>query len=281
MEKILYAIWRDPRVDPEAFSRRLREEAAPRLIEMGARGLQINVVDSVVAPAKGLVRVATRPQMEAVAHLWVDSAIAKFRQPFDAVLEAAAHRVAGYLVSESNPVVNTDRRAPEGERTYGFSQCVFIKRPLRLTIEAWIDAWHNHVTPVAIDCQANFFYAANVFVRPLTHAAPAYDAMVEECMVPDAMTDQTAFFDRERDPKKAEDNRRRMVEAAMLVTDADGIDVIATSQYIFKWPRLVSRARRAISRSISASPDARRSSAAAAPGWAKPVRWRWPRRVFR
>lgn len=238
MEKVLYAIWRDPRVDPDAFSRALREEAAPRLLALGARGLQINVVDAAVAPAQGLVRVATRPQMEAVAHLWVDSAIAKFRRPFDEVLEAASHRIAGYLVSESNPVVNIDHRAPPGERTYGVSQCVFIKRPQRLSADAWIDAWHNHTTPVAIECQGNFFYAANVFVRALTHAAPAYDALVEECLPPEAMTDPTVFFDRGRDFKKAEDNRRRMYEAAALVTDSDGIDVIATSQYVFKWPSL-------------------------------------------
>jgi len=238
MEKIVYALWRDPRIEPEAFSLALREQAAPALLRLGARGLQINIVDETVNPAQGLVRVATRPQMEAVAHLWVDSTIAKFRRPFDEALEAAAHRIAGYLVSESNPVVNTEHRAPPGERTWGFSQCVFIRRPLRLTQEAWIDAWHNYTTPVAIECQGNFFYAANVFVRPLTHAAPAYDALVEECLPPEAMTDPTVFFDRGRDPEKAEDNRRRMVEAATLVTDADGIDVIATSQYIFKWPSL-------------------------------------------
>src|SRR5690348_12037015 len=111
MEKLVYAIWRDPRVSPQDFSRALREEAASKLLKLGARGLQINVVDDTVAPAKGLVRVATRPQMEAVAHIWVDSAIAKFRKPFDEVLEAASHRIAGYLVSESNPVVNVDHRA--------------------------------------------------------------------------------------------------------------------------------------------------------------------------
>jgi hypothetical protein len=238
MEKVVYAVWRDPRDTPEEFSHRLREEAAPALLALGARGLQINVVDAVVAPARGLVRVATRPQMEAVVHLWVDSAIKTFRQPYDQVLEAASGRIAGYLVSESNPVVNDDHRAPPGERTHGFSQCVFIARPKRLSPEAWIDAWHNHVTPVAVECQGNFFYAANVVIRPLTHAAPAYDALVEECMQPEAMADPTVFFDRGRDPEKARDNARRMYEAAALVTDIDGIDVIATSQYIFKWPGL-------------------------------------------
>ncbi len=238
MEKVIYALWRDVRDTPAEFSRKLREVAAPKLLELGARGLQINVVDDLVAPAKGLVRVATRPQMEGVVHLWVDSAIDIFRKAYDEVLESISGRIAAYLVSESNGVVNTDYRAPPGQRTHGFSQCVFIVRPKKTTPEEWIETWHNQTTPVAIECQGNFFYAANVVIRPLTHAAPAYDALVEECMQPEAMTDPTVFFDRGRDPEKAKDNARRMYEAAALVTDVDKIDVLATSQYVFKWPSL-------------------------------------------
>lgn len=238
MEKVVYALWRKPGEDRAAFAKRLVDETGPQLLALGARGLQLNVIDAVVEPAKGLVRVATRPQMDAVVHLWLDSAIAAFRKPYDEVLEKTSERIAGYLVSESNPVVNTTQRAPEGQRTPGFSQCVFITRPQGLTSEAWIDVWHNVTTPVAIECQGNFFYAANVIVRPLTHAAPAYDALVEECLPDEAMTDPTVFFDRGRNPEKAVDNRRRMMEAAALVTDVNQIDVIATSQYIFRWPRL-------------------------------------------
>ena len=238
MEKVIYALWRKPHEDRDAFAKRLVNETGPQLLKLGARGLQLNVIDAVVAPAKGLVRVATRPQMDAVVHLWVDSAIATFRKPFDDALENASERIAGYLVSESNPVVNTTHRAPVGLRTPGFSQCVFITRPNGMTAESWIDVWHNVTTPVAIACQGNFFYAANVIVRPLTHAAPAYDALVEECLPDEAMTDPTVFFDRDRNPEKAVDNRRRMMEAAALVTDVAQIDVIATSQYIFRWPRL-------------------------------------------
>jgi hypothetical protein len=235
MEKVIYAVWRDVRDSQAEFSRKLREVAAPQLLALGARGLQINVVDEAVASAN-TVRIATRPQMEGVVHLWVDSAINMFRKPYDEVLESVSGRIAGYLVSESNGVVNNDYRAPPGERTHGFSQCVFIVRPKKTTPEEWIEKWHNETTPVAIECQGNFFYAANVVIRPLTYAAPAYDALVEECMQPEAMTDSTVFFDRGRDPEKAKDNQRRMYEAAALVTDVDKIDVLATSQYIFKWP---------------------------------------------
>src|SRR4051812_35581708 len=110
MEKVVYAVWRKGGEDRETLAKRLVNETGPQLLKLGARGLQLNVIDPVVEPAKGLVRVATKPQMDAVVHLWVDSAITTFRKPFDEALETASSRIAAYLVSESNPVVNTTRR---------------------------------------------------------------------------------------------------------------------------------------------------------------------------
>ena len=99
MEKVLYVLWRDPRVSEDAFARRLRGELADRLLEAGARGLHVNVADAAVQPAAALRQVATRPQMDAVLSLWVDSAIARFRRPFDELVEPAAGRMAAYLVT--------------------------------------------------------------------------------------------------------------------------------------------------------------------------------------
>ena len=102
MEKIIYALWRDPRDTRAEFSRKLREDAAPKLLALGARGLQVNVVDDVVLGANTF-RVATRPQMEGVIHLWVDSAINMFRKPYDAVLEAVS--AASPAIWSANPMV--------------------------------------------------------------------------------------------------------------------------------------------------------------------------------
>src|SRR5476649_271951 len=67
MEKVVYALWRDMRDTREEFSRKLREVAAPKMLALGARGLQVNVVDDVVLGANTF-SVATRPQMEGVVH---------------------------------------------------------------------------------------------------------------------------------------------------------------------------------------------------------------------
>lgn len=64
MEKVLYILWRDPRVSEDTFARRLRGEVAERLLATGARGLQVNVVDAAVRPAAGLRQTNTHPAVD-------------------------------------------------------------------------------------------------------------------------------------------------------------------------------------------------------------------------
>ena len=236
MEKIVYILWRDPQTSSEEFSHILRTEVADRLLALGARGLQVNVPDQAVQSAARLRQVNTRPQIDGFLSLWVDSAIEQFRRPFDAVIETAAARLAGYLVTESQPIRNTRFPAVPGERTTGFSQLAFLKRPPRLTPEAWLDTWHNHHTQVAIDTQDNFLYVQNVVVRPLTYAAPIYDAIVEECFPAAAMSDPYAFFNAVGDEEKFQKNLDTMMDSCQRFIDFDKIDVMPSSQYIIKIP---------------------------------------------
>lgn len=234
MEKVLYIVWRDPHTDTGAFARRLRGEVADRLLALGARGVQVNVADVDVAPAAGLRQIHMQPAIDGLVSVWMDSAVGPFRAPFDAAIGAAVARHAAYLVTESQPIRNTRFPAPAGERTHGFAQLAFLKRPPRLTPEAWLDVWHNHHTPVAIDTQDNFLYVQNVVVRALTHGAPVVDAVVEECFPPAAMTDPQAFFDAVGDPDTFQRNVQAMMDSCQRFIDFDKIDVIPTSQYVIR-----------------------------------------------
>ncbi|HSB97701.1 MAG TPA: hypothetical protein VLC91_14680 [Spongiibacteraceae bacterium] len=235
MEKVLYSLWRNPSEDIEGFSRRLRQEMAPELLRIGARGLQLNIRDTEVATAAMMDRKMTNPAMDAIAHVWVDSAVNELRQPFDDVLQKYAHRIAGYLVSESQPLMNTEFPPVLGERTVGLSQVVFMKRPPRLSPEAWMDLWHGDQTRLAVELQNNFFYAQNVVVRPVTYAAPLYDAIVEECLHVEALTDPRFRF-RGKTFEEREKNTMAFLENTFKMVDFDKIDVYATSQYVFKHP---------------------------------------------
>jgi hypothetical protein len=242
LEKVIYVLWRHPNDSSADFSQRLRGEVADELKGLAARGLQINVADAAVEPAAGLRQVSTRPQMEGMLSLWVDTAIGKFRRPFDAVIEAGVGRMAAYLVTESQPICNTKHPATPGERTAGFSQLAFLNRPPWLLHEAWLDVWHNSHTQVAIDTQSTFFYVQNVVVRSLTHGAPQIDAVVEECFPSEAMTTPQAFFDAVGDEDKFQRNVRAMTESCrrfIEISRVDNkmvIDVVPTSQYVIKRP---------------------------------------------
>ena len=236
MEKIISVVWRSEHTSAEEFSQHLRTSLADKLLSLGARGLQVNVADDEVQAADGLRQTATLPQMHGTLSLWVDSAVAAFRQPFDQVIEGEVARIACYLVTESQPIRNTRFPPQPGERTTGFSQLAFLKRPPRLTHEAWLDVWHNRHTQVAIDTQDNFLYVQNVVVRSLTHAAPPYDAIVEECFPAAAMTNPYAFFNAVGDEEKLQRNLQTMMESCARFIDFDKIDVLPTSQYVLKSP---------------------------------------------
>lgn len=233
MEKVVYALWRDPSEPLEAFNLRLREQAAPRLAER-ARALRLNVQDATVAGGSSPRLTSTRPQMDAVVQVWLDSAHDAVRRPLDELVQAVAARFAAWLVCEATAIPNTQHPPRVGERTEGFSQIVFLGRPPRLTWDAWREAWQNDHTAVAIETQANFEYVQNLIVRPLTYGAPAYAAVVEECFPARAFSDPSVYFDAEGSAARLELHQARMAESCARFIDFDRIDCIPTSQYQVK-----------------------------------------------
>lgn len=234
MEKITYLLWREPDCTGDEFGRRLRTTLADQLLALGARALQVNVADAASAPGELLRQSNTRPQIEGMLSLWLDSAVQQFRRPFDDAIAAAVPRMAAYLVTESRPIRNVRHPPEPGKRTAGFSQVAVLRRPPRLTYEAWLDIWHNSHTQVAIDTQSTFEYIQNVVVRPLSYGAPVYDAIVEECFPAEAMTDPQVFFDAAGNEEKFQRNLQSMIESVQRFIDLDKIDVVPTSQYIIK-----------------------------------------------
>jgi hypothetical protein len=235
MEKLAYVLWRPEGDSVEAFADRIRGDAARSLLDLGVRGLQVNVADDAVAAATVRL-VELDPQMEAVVSVWIETVMDSVRQPIEDVLASAASKVAGYLVTESTPLRNTTRAAALGERTDGFSNIAFLRRPARLTREAWLDAWQNGHSQLAIDTQSTFGYTQNVVVRALTDGAPAFDGIVEELFPPEALTDLHAFFDAVGDDEKLTKNMTAMGESTERFGASESIDVVPTSQYVMASP---------------------------------------------
>lgn len=235
MEKVVYLLWRDLRTSRAEFGERLRVETAAQLAELGVPGLQLNIADEAVsAAAPGVC--AVRPQMDAMVSVWLQTAHPDRRRPVDERIGRAAARFAAYLVTESQPIVNTRYSALPGERTAGFAQVALLQRPPRLSHEHWLDIWLGSHTQIAIDTQDTFLYVQNVVTRVLTFDAPRYDAIVEEGFPPAAFGNQHAFYGAAGDEEKFRRHRATMRDSSKRFIDLDRLDVLQTSQYVFKTP---------------------------------------------
>ena len=230
MEKLVYLSWKPEAQASDAFRDELLGATASALLAAGALRLQVNVADSAVAPATPMRMASTRPLPDALVTLALHTHLD--RKAAEKALAKVAPRLAGYLVLESEPIVNTQQRAKEGERTPGYSQLALIQRPPRLDAEHWLQIWQGAHTAVAKETQSTFRYVQNRVVQPLTHGAPRFDAIVEECFPAAAMTSQHAFYDAVGDDAKLEENRKRMLESSGRFIDFDRIDVVPMSEYV-------------------------------------------------
>ena len=232
MEKLMYLLWKDDSQTRAEFSEELMREVAPQLTNSSALGVQINVVDDAIVAAEHMLIENSKPRYFAMISLWLESAIS--RTPIEQLLWHHATRVSGYLVTESCPLPNTTNVAALGDRTPGFSHVVLLQRPPRLSVPDWLDTWHNSHTQIAINTQATFLYRQNVVVRPLTYAAPHYDAIIEEAFPEAAMASWQAFYDAEGDEARFNRHQQAMIDSCTRFIDFDKIDACSTSEYVFK-----------------------------------------------
>ena len=236
MEKVICALWRDPDLPREVFAACLRTDLPQALREAGASGIRINIADAAVEPAGSLVQRWQDPQQEAVVQYWLPSANARFRAGADRAIAAHAARFAAWLVAESTVIANTAHAPRAGERTFGWAQASFITFRNDLSRAAALAHWHDVHTPIAIETQANFEYVQNAVLCALTPDAPAYDAFVEECFPPEAMTDPAAFFAATGEAAKLRANLKTMMASCEAFLDFARNDIVPTSQFDFGDP---------------------------------------------
>lgn len=230
MEKVIYALWKDGKQDAAAFNTHILQDTARKLSKL-AHSVRVNIQDETVANGTSPRAVSTAPQMDALIQIWVDTANDAQRAPFDDIVASGCGRFEAWLVSESVPLPN-DLYPPKAEqRTDGFSQIVFLRRPDTLSWEDWRDIWQNSHTSVATDTQSNFEYRQNLITRRLTPESGHYDGIVEECFPMDALNDSLIYFDAPGDPDKMQKNLKAMMDSVARFIDHTRMDCIPTSQF--------------------------------------------------
>ena len=230
MQKLLYAYWAGA-TEPEATRKHFLSDLAPRLREVGVDRLQFNIADlGDLSGALEHLQLATMsPKPTGIVTFWLSSAWR--RGPAERVLAEAFSRIAGFAVVESAVLPNALHPPVADERTYGFSQVSFLHLPPRLTTEEWRDRWLNRHSKIAIETQSNFCYTQNIVAYPLTPDAPPWRGIVEESFPPEALRDLRLFYDAKDDEQKFQRNLEAMMTSCAAFIDADGIDVVATSEY--------------------------------------------------
>ena len=234
MEKLIYILWKHPSSTAESFHRELLSVTAPTILSAGAQKIRMMLNDAAVASAKKLQIHSSISQLtppDALVSFWLNSA--SDRHDIQAHLALACTRLYGYVVSESEPLLNTRYATAAGERSPGMNQVVLLRKPERLTREQWLDIWLNSHTQIAIDTQSTFGYRQNIVVRSLTPDAAPIDAIVEENFPADAMTSGQAFYNAVGNEALYKENQGKMFASVQRFIDFDKLDCLPMSEYYF------------------------------------------------
>jgi hypothetical protein len=239
VEKLVYLLEARPELAGDALRDRLLGDVAPRLLDLGAHRLTVNVADSEARVPVPVPLPAGEQPIAAEVSLFLDCH--DRRGPSEALLDEVCARKWGYLVSEAlyrdygGNRFSKPRDWPDGRRSPGVLMLTLLERPARLSREAWLAHWHGVQSPVSEEIQPRMRYVRNEVVRPLTPGAPPFEGIVEECW-PSArhLTDPMLFYLAEGSQERMRAHVQRMLESVRGFLDLERIRSFAMSEYLVK-----------------------------------------------
>ena len=227
MEKIVFKLWRNNSDSLEKFKESLLVDL-PETLESLVSELQINIADDDVKAAAELVQTNYSQNPDAIVFIKVTSQY--HSENIVQILRTMANKVEGFIVSESI-ILQDGSKDHTGKRSEGFSQIVFLEKPIEMTEFDWFDHWTHHHTKIAIETQSNFTYIQNTIVRPLQNDSPNFIAVIEECFPSEAMSNPSIFYNADDDSELLLNNTKLMMESCSRFIDFQKIEVIPTSRY--------------------------------------------------
>jgi hypothetical protein len=227
MEKIVFKLWRNDSDSLEKFKESLLVDLLETLESLVSE-LQINIADDDVKAAAELVQTNYSQNPDAIVFIKVTSQY--HSENIVQILRTMANKVEGFIVSESI-ILQDGSKDHTGKRSEGFSQIVFLEKPIEMTEFDWFDHWTHHHTKIAIETQSNFTYIQNTIVRPLQNNSPNFIAVIEECFPSEAMSNPSIFYNADDDSELLLNNTKLMMESCSRFIDFQKIEVIPTSRY--------------------------------------------------
>lgn len=237
MEKLMYLVWDRPSRDPDDWRAHVLDDVAPRLLALGAHGLQVDIDDG-DAQVTPMVKVPDDElPVRACISLWL--AAHDFRGEYEAALAGTGMRRAGYLVTESMYRDYGDnehappRDWPDGQRSPGIVTLTVFDKPAGVDDETFYGHWYGHQSPMSEWMQPRCRYVRNAVVRALTPGAPRYRAIVEEAWpTVEHLTDLPSFFGSAGDDLG--ERIRIMLDSTKLLFDPATMRNYTMSEYILK-----------------------------------------------
>jgi hypothetical protein len=199
MSKLIYLLWSRGPMNPADRRRILLDECAPKLLQIGLAGLQMNIADDLITIASPAPRMLGPKPFVAQVNLWLDDPAQ--RQPCEEVLRAAGFDLAGYRVDEwlytdyGENAYGKPRDWPDGQRSPGLLAVTLLERPKSIPRDEWMRRWFGWQSPMSEWMQPRARYVRNVVEEVLTPGVAALDGIVEEAWPSEAhVTNKLVFF---------------------------------------------------------------------------------------
>jgi hypothetical protein len=194
-----------------------------RLVAAGVHRVQVNLDDADVAAAP--LRFGPGAPITAVVSVWTEGSLTEAVD----LVRGVDPTTDGWEVEERRPL--EPPAVPDGERADALANVAFLRRPVAMSPEDWLEDWLQRHTSVAIETQGTFGYVQNPVVAPLTPAAPEVAGIVEELFSMSAMTDNHAFYGSGGDDGELQRRFNRLMESVARFGADQGLDLVPTSRY--------------------------------------------------
>ncbi len=229
----MYGLWRRPDQDLDALRSALIDAVAPQLLDLGVRGLRINVEE----PLGKSYRVGAQPDgglLAASVSLWIDSY--DDRGPHEAAIRSAGAEAFGWIVAESEARSYGEHRTwPDGERSPGLTITTFFDKKADLDDETFYRIWHGEHTPLSFEIHPLWLYVRNQVLRPITPGAPSVHGIVYEAVATDAdMLDFTRFFGCAEEPERLMDQIKVVDDHMNTFGNTGTLQCVPMREWIFR-----------------------------------------------
>ncbi len=227
MEKLVYLL-QEARDTAGAVLRKRMLAVADEIAANGGTKIVVNVNDDDVSQGARVTIGSLDPPIRAMVSFWMTNS--DDRAAAEQLIQNAAEQIAGYLVVESVPTVNTAHVTAPAERTPGVNMVTCINRKPDVPQDEFFRIWYTDHKLVAQQTQSTFGYIRNTVVRPLTENAPPRDGVVEEFFPIEALSDQKIWYAAKSD-EELQANLGRMIGSVQRFLDLGPLESHPMSRY--------------------------------------------------